>query len=174
MYAREVGWNLPYPPWRTPHRAASTPLPAPRLDDHASSEPRCVLSPHTLRQTTPLGEDTLNFPQKVARQFDGNVVFSRYLTTIFAAFVRGRHNAAILVDSLRQSSECRHPHMRPIARIACARRRRVREANSRRPAQCRALARWPRCGDLSTTVRAYFSAHREVMPKARHANSVSF
>jgi hypothetical protein len=61
--------------------------------------------PHTLRQTTPLGEDTLNFPQKVARQFDGNVVFSRYLATIFAAFVRGRHNAAILADSSRQSSE---------------------------------------------------------------------
>jgi hypothetical protein len=39
-----------------------------------------------LRQTTPLGEDTLNFPQKVARQFDGNVVFSRYLAAIFAAF----------------------------------------------------------------------------------------
>src|SRR5215475_5599964 len=28
----------------------------------------------------------LNFPQKVARQFDGNVVFSRYLAAIFAAF----------------------------------------------------------------------------------------
>ena len=69
----------------------------------------------TLRQTTPLGEDTLNFQQKVARQFDGNVVFSRYLATIFAAFVRGRHNAAILADSSRQSSEYRQSRMSPIA-----------------------------------------------------------
>jgi hypothetical protein len=85
-------------------------------------------SSQTLRQTTPLGEDTLNFPQKVARQFDGNVVFSRYLATIFAAFVRGRHNAAILVEHQR----------------------------------------------LLFSAPPYFSAHREVMPKARHANSVSF
>ncbi len=82
-------------------RAASTPLPAPRLDDHASTEPRCVLSPHTLRQTTHLVKILLNFPQKFARQFDGNVVFSRYLATIFAAFVRGRHNAAILAEHQR-------------------------------------------------------------------------
>jgi hypothetical protein len=74
--------------------------------------------PTLLRQTTPLGEDTLNVPQKVARQFDGNVVFSRYLATIFAAFVRGRHNAAILVDSSRQSSEYRHSRMSLIAPIA--------------------------------------------------------
>jgi hypothetical protein len=61
---------------------------------------------------------TLNFPQKVARQFDGNVVFSRYLATIFAAFVRVRHNAAILADNSRQSSEYDQSSMRPIARIA--------------------------------------------------------
>jgi hypothetical protein len=48
----------------------------------------CGKPPHLVK--------TLNFPQKVARQFDGNVVFSRYLATIFAAFVRASHNAAIL------------------------------------------------------------------------------
>jgi len=58
---------------------------------------RCGEPPHSVK--------TLNFPQKVARQFDGNVVFSRYLATIFAAFVRGSHNAAILADNSRQSSE---------------------------------------------------------------------
>src|SRR5713101_10206675 len=94
-------------------RAASTPLPASSLDDPVSSEPRCVLSPHTLRHTHPTGADVLNFPQKVARQFDGNVVFSRYLATIFAAFVRGRHNAAILgrefAPKLRVSSIAHEP-----------------------------------------------------------------
>src|SRR5258707_4637326 len=140
----------------------------------------------TLRQTTPLGEDTLNFQQKIARQFDGNVVFSRYLATIFAAFVRGSHNAAILADNSRQSSKYRQSRMSPIARIALDRvsaRLRAKAARScgefqgEAPAQCRHWPRWPRCGaasDLSSTVRAYFSAHREVMPKARHANSVSF
>jgi hypothetical protein len=47
------------------------------------------------------------------------VVFSRYLTTIFAAFVRGRRNAAIfsgeIAPKLRVSSL---EDMRPIARIA--------------------------------------------------------
>jgi hypothetical protein len=31
-----------------------------------------------------------------------------------------------------------------------------------------------RGGRLINDSQAYFSAHREVMPKARHANSVSF
>jgi hypothetical protein len=119
-YAEEAGSCLALHDARHT-RAASTPLPAPRLGDHASSEPRCVLFTPNFAANHPLGEDTLNFPQKVAPQFDGNVVFSRYLATIFAAFVRGRHNAAILVEHQR-----------------------------------------------------YFSAHREVMPKARHTNSVSF
>lgn len=71
---------------------------------------RCGKPPHLVK--------TLNFPQKVARQFDSNVVFSRYLATIFAAFVRGSHNAAILADNSRQSSEYGQSSMRPIARIA--------------------------------------------------------
>jgi hypothetical protein len=46
--------ELPCPPLTHAHTdAASPPLPVPRLDDHASSEPRCVLSPHPLRQTNP-------------------------------------------------------------------------------------------------------------------------
>src|SRR5262245_31281070 len=52
-------------------------------------KPRYVLSPHTLRHATPTGcSRSFSVPQKVARQFDGNVVFSRYLTAIFAAFNR--------------------------------------------------------------------------------------
>ena len=31
-----------------------------------------------------------------------------------------------------------------------------------------------RCGRFVDDSQAYFSAHREVMPKARHANAVSF
>src|SRR5258707_15702174 len=137
----ELSLTMPGP--SMPHATLAPPAHRwrhPTLNDHALSEPRCVLSPHTLRQTTPLREDTLNFPQKFARQFDGNVVFSRYLATIFAAFVRGRHNAAILAESSRQSSEYRQSSMRPIAGITLDRVSawlRTKAASSRRPAQCR-------------------------------------
>jgi hypothetical protein len=54
----------------------------------------CGKPPHSTKYT-------LNFRQKVARQFDGNVVFSRYLATIFAAFWRSSYIAAILGGGAR-------------------------------------------------------------------------
>src|SRR5262249_38247825 len=71
----------------------------------------CGKPPHSVK--------TLNFPQKVARQFDGNVVFFRYLATIFAAFVRCRHNAAFISDEIAPKRRVSSlEHMSPIARVA--------------------------------------------------------
>jgi hypothetical protein len=61
-------------------------------------------TPHFCGKPPHLVKSALNFPQKVALQFDGNVFFSRYLATIFAAFWRGSHNAAILANSSRAQS----------------------------------------------------------------------
>src|SRR5215471_11529676 len=44
-----------------------------------SLEPRCALPPHFAAHPSHWCRCGLKFPQKVARQFDGNVVFSRYL-----------------------------------------------------------------------------------------------
>jgi hypothetical protein len=82
-------------------------------------------TPHVAANPPHLVKITLNFPQKVALQFDGNVVFSRYLATIFAAFVRVSHNAAIFsrefAPKLRVSSIAHEPdrpdHLGPSARL---------------------------------------------------------
>jgi hypothetical protein len=118
-------------------------------------------TPHFCGKPPHSAKYALNFRQKVARQFDGNVFFSRYLAAIFAAFLRSSHNAAIFSQQFARS-ECDQSCVSPTAGIT---------SDGVSVRRCtKAASPYTEIHDS----QAYFWAHREVMPKARHANSVSF